>query len=129
MYKEGSCAEGDELLSLSRGPSDYATSFSGYITNGYRFHTHDRDKNLRTQNSGVFVVGNIGDGSNNIDYYGILNEIIILEYLGGNYVALFRCKWWDVHDLIRGIKIDKFGIVSLNSQRFLKTKDPFILAS
>ena len=92
MDKEGSCVEGDEVLSLSRGPSDYATSFRGYITNGYRFHTHDRDKNLRTQNSGVFVVGNIGDGSNNIDYYGILNEIIILEYHGGTYIALFRCK-------------------------------------
>ena len=118
LYKEGSCIEGDELLSLSRGPSDYATSFSGCITNGYSFHTNDRDKNLRTQNSGVFVVGNIGDGSNNIDYYGILNEIIILEYLGGNYVALFRYKWWNVHYLIRGIKIYKFGIVSLKPEVF-----------
>ena len=65
----------------------------------------------------------------NIDYYGVLTEIIILEYLGSNYVELFWCNWWDVHDIVRGIKVDKFGVVSINSRRVLKTKDPFILTS
>ena len=53
----------------------------------------------------------------------------MLEYLGGNRVVLFRCNWWDVHDVGRGVKVDKFGFVSLNSQRLLKTNDPFVLAS
>ena len=34
-----------------------------------------------------------------------------------------------MHDTIQGIKIHKFNIVSINSQRFLKTEDLFILAS
>ena len=42
---------------------------------------------------------------------------------------LFRCNWWDVHDAGRGVKVDKFGVVSLYSERLLKENDPFILAS
>ena len=42
LYRKGSCTIGEELLSLLRGPSEYVTSFSGYIINGYRFHTQDR---------------------------------------------------------------------------------------
>ena len=61
----------DELLSLLHCPTNYRTSFSGYVTNGYRFHTHSRKKNLQTQNSGVFVLGNMGAGTENKDYYGI----------------------------------------------------------
>ena len=120
---------GEELLSLSRCPTNYTMCFSGYITNGYRFHTLTREKNLQSQNSGVFVVGNTGDETTNIDYYGVLTDVIMLEYLGGNRVVLFRCNWWDVHDVGRGVKVDKFGVVSLNSERFLKINDPFVLAS
>ena len=120
---------GDELLSLSRRPTNYTMCFSGYITNGYRFHTLTREKNLQSQNSGVFVVGNTGVGATDIDYYGVLTDVIMLEYLGGNRVVLFRCNWWDVHDVGRGIQVDKFGFVSLNSQRFLQTNYPFVLAS
>ena len=117
---------GEELLSLSRC---YTMCFSGYITNGYRFHTLTREKNRQSQNNGVFVVGNTGVGTTDIDYYGVLTYVIMLEYLGSNRVVLFRCNWWDVHDVGRGVKVGKFGFVSLNSQRFLKTNDPFVLAS
>jgi len=80
----------DELLSLLRCPINYRTSFSGYVTNGYWFHTQSRKKNLQTQNSGVFVLGNIGAGMENIDYYGVLTEVVRLEYMRGNHVVLFR---------------------------------------
>ena len=129
LHKDGKCPLGDELLSLSRCPTNYGTSFSGYITNGYRFHTQSREKNLQTQNSGVFVLGNMGAGTENIDYYGVLTEVVRLEYMGGNHVVLFRCNWWDVHDAGRGVKVDKFGFVSLNSKRLLKGNIPFIFAS
>ena len=35
-----------DLLSLARGPTQYVTSFSGYIVNGYRFHTEEQEKIL-----------------------------------------------------------------------------------
>ncbi|CAH9070085.1 unnamed protein product, partial [Cuscuta europaea] len=117
------------LLTLSRGPTRYVTSCSGYIVNGYRFHIQSRERTLRTQNSGVVVMGNSGNGHENIDYYGVVIEILEMQYHEGNRVVLFRCKWWDVHDKVRGIKTDEYGFVSVNPNKQLKTIEPFILAS
>lgn len=119
----------EQLLALSRGPTRYVTSFSGYIVNGFRFHIQDREINLKTQNSGVVVLGNIGDGDEDIDYYGVVTDMIELQYLGRNRVVLFRCKWWDVFDKVRGIKEDEYGFISINCNKQLKTNEPFILAS
>ncbi len=77
------------LLSLSCDPNRYVTSFNGYIVNGYRFHIESHDNGLRTQNSGIVVFGDIGDEVENIDYYGVLTEIIQLQYLGGRRVVLY----------------------------------------
>lgn len=117
------------LLSLSRGPTQYVTSYTGYVVNGYRFRIENRDQTLRTQNSGVVVIGNIGNEDENIDYYGVVMDILELKYLGGNRIVLFRCKWWDVYDKVRGVKIDEYGYVSVNGNKQLKGDEPFILAS
>lgn len=79
-------------------------------------------------NSGVCVLGNSWS-ENEVDYYGILEEVIELEYYGaGNKVVLFRCHWYDISD--RGIKVyPRFGLVEINSKRKLSTNDSFILAS
>ena len=42
---------------------------------------------------------------------------------------MFRCKWFDVYDKLRGIKMDEYGFVSVNCNRQLKSNEPFILAS
>ena len=84
---------------------------------------------MRTQNSGVVVLGNTGDGDENMDYYGVVTEIVEIQYLGGNRIVLFRCNWWDVFDKVRGIKEDEYGTISINCNRQLKTDEPFILAS
>ena len=44
-------------------------------------------------------------------------------------MVLFKCKWFDVHDNVRGAKIDEYGFSSINPQHFLKTSEPFILAN
>lgn len=36
---------------------------------------------------------------------------------------------FDVHDQEMGVKIDEYGLVSVNHQWFLKTNEPFVLAS
>jgi len=128
LYEQGTCPHGEELLSLARGPTPYVKSYTGYITNGFKFHTVRREIGARTQNSRVLVVGNAGAGEPNIDYYGLLTEVFSLEYTGGNEVVFFRCKWWDI-DPKKGVKVDKFGFVSVNCQRHLKTDDPFVLAA
>ncbi|XP_057248854.1 uncharacterized protein LOC125494642 [Beta vulgaris subsp. vulgaris] len=129
LHEEDNCPYGEEFLSLARGPIQYVTSFSGYVTNGFRFQTLQRDKNLRTQNSGVVVLGDTCDGHGALDFYGVLKEVLKLEYLGGNYIVLFRCDWYDVLDYRRGKQVDKFGYISVDTQRFLKTNEPFVLAS
>ncbi|WOH09924.1 hypothetical protein DCAR_0729384 [Daucus carota subsp. sativus] len=45
----------NEIASLAKGPNRAAKRFSGYIVNGYRFHTKLRDQNCTTQNSGVYL--------------------------------------------------------------------------
>ncbi|KAL2921618.1 Homeobox protein Hox-A10, partial [Bienertia sinuspersici] len=52
-----------------------------------------------------------------------------IRVLGGKYIVLFRCDWYDVLNSRRGINVDKFGYVSVDIQRFLKMDDPFVLAS
>ncbi|XP_073316359.1 uncharacterized protein [Primulina huaijiensis] len=79
----------DYLLSLCRGPSMYVTFFIGYVVNGYRFRIEARNKECRTPNSGVSVIGDIGSEKNYVDYYGVLTEILELQYLDGKRVALF----------------------------------------
>ncbi|CAH9105731.1 unnamed protein product [Cuscuta europaea] len=129
MHKSDQSEEIKDLLALSRGPTPYVTSYKGYLCNGYRFHIEEHDKGLRTQNSGVIVVGENGIDVESIDYYGVLVEVLELQYLRGKRVVLFRCKWWDVYDRQRGVKIDEYGIVSVNFHRILKTNEPFVLAS
>lgn len=89
LHKDGKCPMGDQLLSLSHHPTTYGTSFTGYTTNGYRFHSQSREKKLQTQNSGVFVHGNIGARTENIDYYGVLTDVIRLEYMGAIMLCYF----------------------------------------
>uniref|UniRef100_A0A453JK27 DUF4216 domain-containing protein n=2 Tax=Triticinae TaxID=1648030 RepID=A0A453JK27_AEGTS len=83
--------------------------------NGFRYRVQSRDRHLCTQNSGVAVLSEQGDNGNAVEYYGILTEIVKLQYLGGRRVTLFRCNWIDVFDKEHGMKKDnKHGIVSLN---------------
>ena len=46
---------------------------------------------MKSQNSGVLVRGNVNTG--NLDYFGVLIDIIKLSYSGKNNVLLFRCDW------------------------------------
>jgi len=55
----------EDLFSLACGSTQYVTSFSSYILNGYRFHTREWDKSFVTQNSGVVVIVNIGQRDDN----------------------------------------------------------------
>ncbi|XP_031265479.1 uncharacterized protein LOC116123878 [Pistacia vera] len=127
LYKEESTCVNEVLLSLSCGTFYGIQRFSGYIINGFRFHTKQLEGKRVKQNSGVLVKGMVED--KNIDYYGVLNEIIELQYLNEKRIVLFKCDWWDVHVIGRGVKNDKYGFVSVNTTRKLYTDEPFVLAS
>ncbi|KAL7617786.1 hypothetical protein Lser_V15G02761 [Lactuca serriola] len=135
--------QGDEVTEdlkwLARGPLRSVQRYSGYLVKGYRFHTKNREKSLRTQNSGVVVTiegANYASSRDTrpvhsvINYYGKLSDIIELNYSGQIRVVLFKCEWVDIN---RGCKKDN-GVTLVNFSYRAHTganltDDPFVLAS
>ncbi|XP_047265623.1 uncharacterized protein LOC107862623 isoform X1 [Capsicum annuum] len=117
----------EDLLSLSRGPTKYSTHCNGYIVNGYRFHVEDYDRSLRTQNCVIVVASKNDEDNEMFDYYGVLTDVMELQFVPDRRVILFRCNWFDMHVKIKGIKRDEYDYVSVNPSRFLKTNEPFVL--
>ncbi|XP_055803422.1 uncharacterized protein LOC129872461 [Solanum dulcamara] len=108
---EGSIAEGASIFNI--------------YGDGFRFQTKELVR--KTQNSGVLVRGD--DADSNKKYYGVLEDIYELRYVGNRKVYLFKCHWWDVAHLGRGHKIDSYGFTSVNTHCALNTNEPFVLAS
>ncbi|KAK5793801.1 hypothetical protein PVK06_034959 [Gossypium arboreum] len=107
----------DEVKWLSQGPNRIIKRYSAFLINGYRFHTKYRERMRRTQNCGVVVNSSITSYASardsnpvegNVEYYGLLTDIIELDYYGRWKVVLFQCDWADVNTA-RGIKEDQFG--------------------
>jgi len=59
--------------------------YSGYIINGFRFHTMSREVTRLTKNSGVVSIADDG-----VNYYGRLSDIVELSYKYFK-VVLFKC--------------------------------------
>ena len=87
----------DELYSLACGPENQVHTYTGCIgiVNEVRFHTKDRDDRRVTQNIGIFVFGE-HDGEE-VDFYGILSNVVVLNYILGYKVILFKCSWFDTN--------------------------------
>ena len=116
----------ESLFNLACGPDTRVFRYTSYLINGWRFNIKDRDMHLKSQNSGVLVKGDEITG--NLDYFGVLIDIIELSYSGGNNVVLFKCDWWDVSSK-RGHSIDKYGFFLINSNCKMRTNEPYVLTS
>ncbi|KAK5845479.1 hypothetical protein PVK06_001668 [Gossypium arboreum] len=116
--------------------------YSGFIMNGFRFHTKYRERLRRTQNCGVVVNSLITSDASardsnpvegSVEYYGLLTDIIELDYYGKWKVVLFRCEWADANTA-RGIKNDQFGFIMVNFSRLIHTgehliDEPYVFSS
>jgi hypothetical protein len=120
----------DDLFALSCEPRLRVRIFSACLVNGVRFHTAEREKNRRTQNSGIMVEGT--HDNQDVDFYGSLKEIIELRYNsdsdGHRTVVLFRCDWYDTHRRRFRMKEDGF-FRSINHGSLWYKDDSFILAT
>ena len=86
----GSQPWNDEFRSLALGLDNIICMYTGCMANGYRFHTEDRERERKTQNSGIVVKGE--HDNNVIDFYGVLKEIIEVRcWFGKKNVVLFKC--------------------------------------
>ncbi|KAK5845466.1 hypothetical protein PVK06_001654 [Gossypium arboreum] len=69
----------------------------------------------------------------NVEYYGLLTDIIELDYYGKWKVVLFRCDRADVNTA-RRIKKDQFGFTMVNLSRLIHTgqqlmDEPYVFSS
>lgn len=120
-----------QIKEFSRGPNNVAKRFSGYLVNGYRFHTMKRDAKHKTQNSGVTLVSLTSSFASSKDdnpkivpmtYYGVINDIFELDYYGNFKFVMFKCDWFEA-------KEDKYGLIYVYFNKKVYQNDPFVLAS
>ncbi|XP_062016168.1 uncharacterized protein LOC133732598 [Rosa rugosa] len=127
-----------DIRALAIGPSKDARRFNKYIMNGFRFFVKSIDAKSKTQNCGVFVKAEVSsyaragdhrprDGVK--DYYGVLTDIIELDYHHGRKVLLFDCDWADNRVRNRAVKMDEYGFILVNFDHLLPKPDTLILAS
>ncbi|XP_071739124.1 uncharacterized protein [Rutidosis leptorrhynchoides] len=135
LHKQGVDGISEDLRHLANGPSEYVITYNGYIVNGYHFQTKQTEKKRKTQNSGVMLEATTNSFSSVRDknpivgavtYYGVLKEIIELQYGADKKVVMFRCDW-----ISNGLsqKEDENGFTMLNFCRLKEDKEPFILVS
>jgi hypothetical protein len=83
----------EDLQSLALGPDARVVVHSMCNVNGARFRTVDREKNLRTQNSGVMTRASVSD-EEEMEFYGVMKEVLELQYTknkhGDRSIFLFR---------------------------------------
>ena len=77
----------DTLTALSKWPYLYVKRFKHYVINDLKFRSVNDEANKKTQNSGVSVATDGG-----ITYYGVLTDIIKLNYSDNIKHVLFKRK-------------------------------------
>ncbi|WVZ52396.1 LOW QUALITY PROTEIN: hypothetical protein U9M48_003458 [Paspalum notatum var. saurae] len=129
LYREGKLS--DNMYSLAQGPDHRARIYNRCFINGFLFRTVHVENNLSTQNSGVVVKGD--DSSSNMDWYGVIKIIIMLDFPNEKEIVLFQCDWYDVpaanRNKGRGYKKDKYGIINIDTTRLRYVEDPYIMGT
>ena len=118
----------DTIITLSRWPYETVKQMKDYVKNGLKFRCVDDEAHRKTQNSGVSVVTEGG-----ITYYGVLIDIIELNYSDCIRHFLFKCRRVDVHST-RGYKVDEFGFPMVNFTHSIYggeeiVDEPYVLVS
>jgi hypothetical protein len=121
----------DDLLALACGPDLRVRVYGACVVNGVRYSTVEREKNRRSQNSGLSCKGT--HNNKDIDFYGTIKEIIQLQYNNKEdgtprSVVLFRCDWYKLDGKRTSLKDDGF-FKSINTGSLWYKNDSFILAT
>lgn len=116
---------------LAGKPSFSVLTYEGYLVDGVRYFTKERDDARVVQNSGVSLVAKTVQVSSAKDlnpvecdmtFYGVIEEIWELDYHAFK-APLFVCKW-AAND--RGIKVDELGFTLVDFRRTGHTKDKYV---
>nr|XP_024933706.2 uncharacterized protein LOC107428797 [Ziziphus jujuba var. spinosa] len=126
LSNTGSTIDLVALKSLARGPNKCFVHYTICIINGHRFCIAKHDMHKTIQNSGIFVKGE--HNGDEIDFFGVLTDIMELSYGEQNAILLFKCDWWDIGSTSQ-MQIDEFKFTSINVIRMWYKDDPYVLAS
>ena len=105
----------DKVIWLTWYPDNEAKQFKRNVINGVKFLTKDFEATRKTQNNGVYVVTKGG-----ATYYGVLINIIELNYSDKYRYVLFKCQWVDFISR-RECKKDEFGFTLVNFSWLIHT--------
>ena len=116
------------LITLSKGSYISINRLKHYVINRLKFRSSNVEGNRKTLNSGVSVAT---EGDNT--YYGMLIDIIELNYSGNIRHVLFKCTWVDDQNR-KGYKTDEFGFPMVNFTHSIHggkeiVDEPYVLAS
>ncbi|KAK6786024.1 hypothetical protein RDI58_014549 [Solanum bulbocastanum] len=84
---------------MTLGPESQVLTMNKYCVNDFKFQTKEVSRNKKTNNSGVYIQGDVDDSSQTIEYYGVIQEIIEVRYLGWPKMKIFDPSH-------RGTKVD-----------------------
>jgi hypothetical protein len=127
LHKDGKVSK--LLYALAKGPDQIARVYNRTVLNGYYFRNAYIEQDLSTQNSGVVV--NVQEGNGSTDHYGVIKKIIFLDFPPDKEVVLLQCDWFDVptanRNQSKGYKKDRYGIIDLDTTIHRFKEDPYIL--
>ncbi|WVZ64567.1 hypothetical protein U9M48_014065 [Paspalum notatum var. saurae] len=128
LHCDGAVEVSDDIYALSCGPDKRIEKYPSCVANGARYRIVSHEKYRKTQNSSIMTEGTHKDES--IDFYGVLNEIIVLRYPSNKQftrsVVLFKCDWYDLEG--RNMRDDEY-FRSINVEHYWYKNDPYILAT
>ena len=123
LRQQGAPEMTDELFALATGSMPTALSYSACAVNGVKYVCRERDANRKTQNSGVFV-----PGSEATPFYGVLEEVLVIQYVYGCNAIIMRCKCYDTDSRKKRLKVvNNITSIYVNAEWY--KDDPFILST
>ncbi|KAG5570557.1 hypothetical protein H5410_060323 [Solanum commersonii] len=77
VYDEYSSVQHLQLVKeVALGPQSQVLAMNKYYVNGFKFQTEEVSRNKKTNNSGVYIQGDVDGIGQTIEYYGVIQEII-----------------------------------------------------
>ncbi|KAK6786231.1 hypothetical protein RDI58_014756 [Solanum bulbocastanum] len=82
---------------VALGPESQVLTMNKYCVNDFKFQSEEVFRNKKTNNSGVYIQGDVDGTGQTIEYYGVIQEIMEVRYSGWpkKKILLFRCEWFD----------------------------------